>query len=146
MRPAERSSSRPTSARQQLGKLRQDEGQGSKYNTSSARHHDLDWRASWQTASLSPHTAEKGPSPITGPGYIVLLTPAPTVHSGSSEIKRSPEFKLTELPFLLSLPPVLLCHWRLMEEENKLSEASMQIVTASKSADSDSLRRRSDSC
>lgn len=88
----------------------------------------------------------KGPGPITGTGYIVLLTSAPTVHLGSSEIKRSLEFKLTELPFPLSQPPVLLCQWRVMEEQNKLSEASMQIVTASKSADSDSLRRRSDSC
>lgn len=105
------------------------------------------WLESRLTDGLSIFShRRKGPGPITGAGYIVLLTSALTVHLGSSEIKRPLESKLTELPFLLSQPPVLLCHWRVMEEQNKLSEASMQIVAASKSADSDSLRRRSDSC
>lgn len=70
-------------------------------------------------------TVLKRARPITGTGYIVLLTSALTVHLGSPEIKRLLEFKLTELPFPLSQPPVLLCHWRVMEEQNKLSEASM---------------------
>lgn len=137
------SPSHPTSAQQMLAKLWSDQGHGGKYNKPSTPRHDLDWGASWQTGRSIFSQYWKGLGPITGPGNIVLLTSALTVHSGSLEIKCSLEFQLTELPFLLSQPPVLLHHWQVMEEQTvvgvKLSETSMQMLTASKSAYSDNL-------
>lgn len=122
-----------------LAKLRSDQGHGGKYNKPSAQRHDLGWGASWQTGLSIFSRYWKGLGPITGTGNIVLLTSALTVHSGSLEIKCSLEFQLTELPFLLSQPLVLLHHWQVMEEQGGLSETSMQMLTASKSAYSDNL-------